>query len=63
MQEKVIRKAFRAAFPRTIPILAGFMFLGMAYGIYMNVSGFDFWFPLLMSLTVFAGSMQFVAVG
>ena len=63
MQEKVIRKAFRAAYPWTIPILAGFMNLGMAYGIYMNVSGFDFWFPLLMSLTVFAGSMQFVAVG
>lgn len=55
-------KAFRAAFPHTIPIFAGFWFLGLTYGIYMNVSGFSFWYPMLMSLTVLAGSMEFVAV-
>ncbi len=32
--------AMRAAFPQTLPILAGFLFLGAAYGIYMNLSGF-----------------------
>ena len=32
----IITRSFRAAFPCTIPILAGFLFLGMAYGIYMN---------------------------
>lgn len=57
-----IAKAFRAAFPHTIPIFAGFWFLGMTYGIYMNVSGFSFWYPMLMSLTIFAGSMEFVTV-
>ena len=57
-----IRKAFRFAFPYTIPIFAGFWFLGLTYGIYMNVSGFSFWYPCLMSLTIFAGSMEFVAV-
>ena len=56
------RKALRAAFPYTIPIFAGFWFLGMTYGVYMNVSGFSFWYPMLMSLTIFAGSMEFVAV-
>lgn len=54
--------ALRAAFPYTVPILAGFLFLGMTYGVYMNVSGFSFWYPMLMSLTIFAGSMEFVAV-
>lgn len=54
--------ALKAAFPYTIPIMAGFLFLGMTYGIYMNVSGFSFVYPMLMSLTVFAGSMEFVAV-
>lgn len=54
--------ALKAAFPYTIPILAGFLFLGIAYGIYMNISGFSFWYPMLMSLTVFAGSVEFVAV-
>ena len=64
MQKKkeVRKKAFRAAFPHTIPIFAGFWFLGMTYGIYMNVSGFSFWYPMLMSLFIFAGSMEFVAV-
>ena len=57
-----IKKAFLAAFPHTVPIFAGFWFLGLTYGIYMNVSGFSFWYPMLMSLTVFAGSVEFVAV-
>lgn len=54
--------AFRAAFPKTLPILAGFLFLGISYGIYMNVSGFSFLYPMLMGLTIFAGSIEFVAV-
>lgn len=55
-------RAFKAAFPYTIPIFAGFWFLGLTYGIYMNVSGFSFWYPMIMSLTIFAGSAEFVAV-
>ena len=55
-------RALRAAFPYTIPIFAGFWFLGMTYGIYMNVSGFSFVYPMLMSLTIFAGSVEFVTV-
>ena len=61
-KRKVLKKALYAAFPNTIPILAGFLFLGMTYGICMNVSGFSFWYPCLMSLTIFAGSAEFVAV-
>ena len=56
------RKALKAAFPHTIPIFAGFWFLGMTYGIYMNASGFSFWYPLVMSITIFGGSLEFVAV-
>ena len=56
------RKALIAAFPHTIPIFAGFWFLGMAYGIYMHVSGFGFWYPLIMSMTIFGGSLEFLAV-
>lgn len=52
----------KAAFPYTIPIFAGFWFLGLAYGIYMNVSGFPFVYPMLMSLLIFGGSLEFVAV-
>lgn len=56
------RKAFAAAFPYTIPIFAGFWFIGITYGIYMNVSGFSFWYPMLMSFVIYAGSIEFVTV-
>ncbi len=55
-------KAIRYAFPKTLPILAGFGFLGMSYGICMSVAGFPFWLPLLISVVVFGGSLQFVMV-
>ncbi|CAM3560971.1 MULTISPECIES: azaleucine resistance protein AzlC [Saccharibacillus] len=58
-----VSQAFRAAFPVTVPILAGFAFLGIAYGVFMNVSGFGVGYTFLMSLLIFAGSMEFVAVG
>ena len=58
----VVCRALRAAFPFTIPIFAGFWFLGLTYGVYMNVSGFSFWYPLLMAMTIFGGSLEFVAV-
>ncbi len=55
-----MKKALKAAFPHTIPIFAGFWFIGITYGIYMNVLGFSFWYPMLMSLTIFAGSLEFI---
>lgn len=59
----VVWPAFRAAFPHTLPILAAFLFLGLTYGILMNVSGFSFWYPMLMSLTILAGSVEFLGIG
>ena len=56
------RKALKAAFPCTIPIMTGFIFLGAAYGIYMNASGFSFVYPLFMSMLIYGGSLEFVAV-
>lgn len=53
--------AFQIAFPYTVPILAGFVFLGIAYGIFMNSLGFSAIYPILISLIVFAGSVEFVA--
>ena len=59
---KKIKSAFFAAFPNTLPILAGFLFLGIAYGIYMNQSGFKFYYPMFMSFIIFAGSVEFATV-
>ena len=57
-----LKAALFAAFPYTLPILAGFLFLGMSYGILMNVKGFSFIYPCIMALTIFGGSLEFVAV-
>lgn len=55
-------KALKAALPRTLPILTGFLFLGLAYGVYMNLSGFSFWYPMVMSAVIFGGSLEFIVV-
>ena len=61
-KKQTIAAAFKCAFPYTIPIFAGFWFLGVTNGIYMHVSGFSFWYPMLMSFTIFGGSLEFLAV-
>lgn len=53
-------KALRAALPYTLPICIGFLFLGISYGFLMGSYGFSFVYPMLMSLFIFAGSMEFV---
>ena len=55
-------KALLAALPHTLPICAGFLFLGTTYGVFMSVSGFPLYQSLLASAAIFAGSMQFVLV-
>lgn len=57
-----LRRAFLAAFPHTVPIFAGFCFLGMTYGVRMTSAGFPFWYPILTSMAVFAGSAEMVTV-
>lgn len=63
MKNEKIRRAFFAALPRTLPVFAGYCFLGMTYGIYLNTSGLPVWFPIIMSLTIFSGSAEIIAVG
>lgn len=58
----VRRKALRAAFPNTVPILASFLFIGLTYGVYMNVSGFSFVYPMVMAMVIFGGSLEFLCV-
>lgn len=49
----------KRAFPRTIPVLAGYLFLGIAYGVALKARGFGPEWALLISATIYAGSMQF----
>ena len=63
MKHNSRRAALKAAFPHTIPIMTGFLFLGMAYGILMRTRGFHPLFPTVMALTIFGGSLEYVCVG
>ena len=56
------RKAFRAAIPYTLPVLTGYLVLGISYGVLITSKGFPFWVPMLTSLAIYAGSMEFVLV-
>ena len=56
------KSAFRAAFPLTLPVLAGYLMLGMAYGILMSEKGFPFYWTLIMSSVVFAGALQYASI-
>ena len=56
------KKALKTVFLDTVPVMTGYLFLGMSYGVLVTASGFPFWMPTLTSLTIFAGSMEFVLV-
>lgn len=55
-----ISSALRAATPPTLPILAGFVFLGITCGVYSVSLGLPWWTPTLMACLIFAGSAEFV---
>ena len=51
------RAEWSYAFPRTVPVMVGYLFLGTAYGILMNVNGFGIGWTAAASLLVYAGSL------
>ncbi len=56
------KNAFRRAFPYTIPVLTGYLFIGIAFGVMFAEKGYSFLWAILMSLLVYAGSGQYLAV-
>lgn len=56
------RYAFKKAFPYTIPVLTGYLFIGIAFGVMYAEKGYNFLWAVLMSLLVYAGSGQYLAV-
>ena len=57
------RKTFRAAFTASVPVMAGYVVLGIAFGILLRDKGYGFLWALAMSLFIYGGSMQFIAIG
>ena len=58
-----MKKAAEYAFIKTIPILLGYLFLGVAFGLLLQKSGLGALWAFLISSLVYAGSMQFALVG
>ena len=61
-QKGTYLRAFRAAFPYTVPVLTGYLFIGMAFGVMIQEKGYNFLWAMLMSLVIYAGSGQYLAV-
>lgn len=58
MNGKTIKHAFLAS----VPVMAGYVVLGTGFGILLYDKGYSFWWAVLMSLTIYAGSMQYVGI-
>ena len=56
------RKTLAAAFPATVPVLMGYLAIGMAFGLMLQTEGYGVGWALLMSLTIYAGSGQYLGV-
>lgn len=50
------------AFRSTLPVMAGYIVLGMGFGILLQDKGYGWWWSVLMSTMIYAGSMQYVAI-
>lgn len=57
------KSTLRAAFFDTIPVMTGYIFLGFGFGILLDQNGYGLGWALAMSVFIYAGSMQYVAVG
>ncbi len=56
-------KTVKAAFVKSLPVMAGYIILGIGFGILAHNAGYGFLWVLAMSLFIFAGSMQYVGIG
>ena len=58
-----MKKTARQAFVDTIPVLTGYLVLGFGFGIILKANGYGVFVAFLMSYFIYAGSLQYVAIG
>lgn len=58
----MMKKTIRIAYQKSLPVMAGYIVLGIGFGILMKDAGYGFLWSFFMSLTIYAGSMQYVGV-
>lgn len=57
-----MNKTIKEAFVSSIPIMLGYLVLGAAFGLLLQSKGYSIIYPILMSIFIYAGSMQFVTI-
>lgn len=57
-----MKQVFKKVFPQTVPVMAGYISLGIAFGLLLQSIGYGPIWALLMSVFIYAGSAQFLAV-
>ena len=50
------------AFKQSVPIMAGYIVLGMGFGVLLESKGYGVLWAIAMSVFIYAGSMQYVAI-
>ena len=56
------KSTLKHSFKASVPVMAGYIILGMGFGILLQSKGYGWWWAALMSITIYAGSMQYVAI-
>jgi len=57
-----MKNVIKAAFIATIPVFTGYLVLGFGFGILLSTAGYGVIWALIMSVAMYSGSMQYVAV-
>lgn len=61
-EKSVFLREARVIFRYTLPVMAGYIFLGIAFGFLMRTNGFSALTPVVMSIAVYSGALEFAAV-
>lgn len=61
MKKKYLNE-MQFAFAQSVPVMLGYIFLGIAFGLMLQDAGYSFWWAFFSSVCIYAGSMQFVLV-
>ena len=56
------RRSLAAAFPHTVPVLMGYLSIGVVFGWMLSAAGFAPTWAAVMSVTIYAGSGQYLGV-
>ena len=57
-----MKKLIKTAFIKSLPVMAGYVVLGIGFGILLKKAGYGVFWSFLMSFSIYAGSMQYVAI-